>query len=695
MMKSVIVALTIALMLALISISPVASASTGSSSAGYIVVGLAPIADFEAYYAYNTVPTTVRFADRSTGTAPLTYSWDFGDGSNSTEANPTHIYIARGLYTVKLTVTNRYGESTETKTDYIAIGVAPVARFSADPRTGTVPFRVKFTDNSIGNPTSWAWSFGDGTESGEQNPVHTYWAGGNYTVIMTATNEYGSSEATKTEYIIAVPALKSQFTATPSTGKAPLKVVFTDKSIGGPTTWTWNFGDGTNSSEQNPVHTFTSGESYDVSLTVTRGDETDTSVQVINVNGVPVADFSADKTAVSVGETISFSDLTRNNPTSWAWSFGDGTESSQQNPQKSYTVKGIFTVALTSANANGKDSEIKTRYINVGLPPVAEFVISVPVYQNIPSRNTVRFIDKSLNNPTNWTWDFGDGQTSGEQNPTHTYTANGLYTVSLTARNAFGENTKVVAGLIRVGYGPKIDFTADRTLASVDRFIHFTDLSTNEPTSWSWDFGDGTTGTGQNPDHAYKATGVYDVTLTSSNQFTTSSLTKKQYITIVNMPRANFAADKTKGQAPFLVSFSDLSRGSPTLWSWDFGDGTTSAEQNPVHTYTENGVYTVTLSASNANGEDKETKVNYITVRKGPVADFTVDERIGKAPFIVKFQDKSAGNPTRWYWEFGDGTDSEEQNPMHIYLREGAYDVRLTVWNADGSDSVLKTGTTA
>jgi len=694
-MKSLRLALTIAVMLVLLSFVPaVSAADTTAAEAGYIVVGLAPNADFEAYYAYNTVPTKVRFADLSTGTEPLTYLWDFGDGATSTEQNPTHIYIARGLYTVKLTVTNRYGESTATKTDYIAIGVGPVARFKAAPITGVVPFKVKFTDESIGNPNKWTWSFGDGTGSTDQNPVHTYWSGGTYTVILTVSNQFGISETSKTQYIVAIPALKAQFDANPTTGKAPLPVTFTDKSLGYPTSWLWDFGDGTNSTDQNPVHTFSNGASYDVVLTVTRGDETDSAKQVINVNGVPVTDFVADRTQVSAGEVVSFTDLSKNSPTAWDWNFGDGSESSEKNPQKAYAAKGVYTVTLSSRNANGKDIEIKKKYINVGLAPEAEFIISVPVYQNIPSRNTVRFIDKSLNNPTNWTWDFGDGETSAEQNPVHIYTADGLYTVSLTARNAFGEDTKVYEGLVRVGYGPKIDFKADRTLTSVDRYIRFTDLSTNDPSSWIWDFGDGTTGTGPSPDHAYKATGVYDVTLTASNQYTTTSLTKKRYITIVDMPRANFMADKTKGEAPLAVKFTDLSRGNPTTWSWNFGDGETSAEQSPVHTYEENGVYTVSLAAANANGEDKETKIAYITVRKGPVADFVVDERIGKAPFIVKFQDTSKGAPTKWFWEFGDGSESNEQNPTHIYLREGAYDVRLTVWNADGSDSVFKTGTT-
>jgi PKD repeat protein len=105
--------------------------------------------------------------------------------------------------------------------------------------------------------------------------------------------------------------------------------------------------------------------------------------------------------------------------------------------------------------------------------------------------------------------------------------------------------------------------------------------------------------------------------------------------------------------------------------------------------------YTVKLTATNKNGEDTETKEKYITVTMGPVAEFTVDERSGKAPFMVKFRDLSTGNPTSWMWEFGDGTVSYEQNPVHLYPYEGAYDVRLTVANAYGTDTIFKTGTSS
>jgi len=675
------------------ALTPASMAASTDVQSGYIVVGIAPAADFDVMYGFNTIPTEVRFVDRSTGSAPLTYQWDFGDGSTSTEINPSHMYINKGTYTVSLTVKNLYGSSIQKKVNAVSIGIAPAADFTAIPITGHVPFIVAFTDRSLGHPATWKWDFGDGQGSSDQNPVHTYWTGGKFTVILTAANDFGSSDASKNEYIIAIPELKSKFTADPVKGNAPLTVKFTDLSIGNPTSWKWDFADGSTSTEQNPVHTFTSAGTYRVVLEITRGGDSDKSTTaVINVGGVPVTDFVADQTSVSTTDKIHFTDKSSNSPTTWLWNFGDGSESSEQNPVKTYTVKGVYTVSLFTRNANGRDTEVKSNYINVGMSPIADFFTDTNAYQRANTIRMVKFFDISQNSPTSWVWDFGDGQTTSEQNPKHIYSTGGTYTVSLTVKNKFGEDTKVVKDLLNIGEGPKVDFKADNTVVGVMRTVRFTDLSSNSPNTWLWDFGDGTTGTGQNPDHEYSATGVYDVILTASNQYTTISQTKKQYITVINFPRIDFVADSRQGQAPFEVKFTEISKGQPSAWKWDFGDGSGSADKNPVHQYTKNGIFTVSLTASNANGQDTTTKEKYIVVTpSAPVADFKVDQRIGKSPFTVKFRDLSTGNPTKWSWDFGDLTTSTEQNPQHNYANEGAYDVRLTVWNQYGSDSVLKT----
>ena len=680
---------------------PGASAASVSEQSGYITVGIAPLADFDALYAYNVVPTNVAFRDLSTGTTPMKYLWEFGDGATSTEQNPSHNYIRQGLYTVKLTVTNAYGSSTETKENYVAVGLAPKADFSAEPTMGNTPLTVAFTDRSTGHPTSWNWNFGDGKESVLPNPVHTYWTSGEYTVTLTATNQYGISDTSKVNFIHVKPPLAAKFTADPKAGKVPLLVKFTDMSAGNPESWDWDFGDGSTSDQANPVHAYTSPGAFHVSLTVKSGMYRDTATQTIVAGGGPSTDFVADITTVGVNTPVHFTDKTLNSPISWSWNFGDGATSPEQNPTHEYAVKGIYTVTLTTTNIDGSDTEVKANYITVGLAPIADFITQIPPYQQGTRMQFVRFIDQSTGNPASWLWDFGDGTTSSEQYPPlHLYNVDGTYTVSLTAKNIFGQNTMVKTGLITVQKGPTVDFKADRTRVGVDQWIHFTDLSTNNPTDWKWEFGDGTSGTGQNPDHVYHQPGSYDVTLIASDAFTTTSQTKKDYITVINTPQADFKADKTKGITPFTVQFTDISTGTPKIWSWDFGDGATSTDQNPTHVYTTKGTaatntFTVTLTVTNANGQDTAKKTDYITVTQTPIAEFTVDSRQGKAPFVVQFRDLSAGNPTSWSWEFGDGTGSSEQNPSHTYPYEGAYDVRLTVSNGFGSDTVIKTGSTS
>ena len=174
------------------------AAASDSTQPGYITVGLMPVAQFDAHYAaYSVVPTLVSFTDTSLGSTPMTYQWDFGDGSTSTNQNPTHSYIQRGTYTVTLTVKNAYGTDTAIKKDCISIGMAPKADFVANPTSGNVPMNIAFTDKSTGIATTWNWNFGDGTGSTEQNPSHTYWTAGVYTVTLTVSNDYGSSYSTK------------------------------------------------------------------------------------------------------------------------------------------------------------------------------------------------------------------------------------------------------------------------------------------------------------------------------------------------------------------------------------------------------------------------------------------------------------------------------------------------------------------
>jgi PKD repeat protein len=165
-----------------------------------------------------------------------------------------------------------------------------------------------------------------------------------------------------------------------------------------------------------------------------------------------------------------------------------------------------------------------------------------------------------------------------------------------------------------LGPPPIANFSGTPTNGYIPLSVTFTDLSSNSPTSWAWDFGDSGTSTAQNPTHSYSAAGTYTVALTVTNAGGSDTNTKTNYITItVPVPVANFTASDTDGTVPHSVTFTDTSTNTPTSWAWDFGDGHVSTAQNPTHVYTETGVYTVTLTATNAGGSDSETKINYVT----------------------------------------------------------------------------------
>jgi len=163
-----------------------------------------------------------------------------------------------------------------------------------------------------------------------------------------------------------------------------------------------------------------------------------------------------------------------------------------------------------------------------------------------------------------------------------------------------------------------------------------------------------------------------------------------------SVPVANFSGSPTSGDYPLTVAFTDLSSGSPTSWSWDFGDGVgTSTAQNPSYIYEAAGTYTVSLTATNAYGSDIETKIDYITVTtpstNPPVADFSGSPTSGDYPLTVSFTDLSTESPTSWSWDFGDGVGtSTVQNPSYVYDAAGTYTVSLTATNAYGSDDEIK-----
>jgi PKD repeat protein len=422
----------------------------------------------------------------------------------------------------------------------------------------------------------------------------------------------------------------------------------------------------------------------------------------------PTADFTASPVSGDRPLDVVFtnrSDSGSSPITSYLWTFGDGTSSGEANPGHLYASAGIYTVSLTVTTADGSNTSTKTDLITVsnGSGPTAGFTAN-PTAGASPLE--VDFTDQSIPGGaaiTSRAWTFGDGGTSTATNPTHTYNSNGTYTVSLTVTTSLGSDSETKTGYINVTptpVGPTANFSGSPRTGNAPLAVDFTNLSTagTQPiTNYAWTFGDGGTSSSANPSHTYNAPGTYTVSLTVTTTVGSDTDTKTGYITVSPAPvapKADFSGTPTSGAAPLTVSFTDLSTPgtSPILTRfWTFGDGSTSTETNPTHTYNAAGNYNVSLAVTTTDGTDSQTKNDYIKVCQIPSADFVGAPTTGVAPLNVLFTDLSTGNPSNRSWNFGDGGTSSSTNPSHQYSDPGTYTVSLTASNSCGSDTETKT----
>lgn len=300
--------------------------------------------------------------------------------------------------------------------------------------------------------------------------------------------------------------------------------------------------------------------------------------------------------------------------TAWDWDFGDGTpHSTEQNPLHVYESVGAYTVTLTSYVGAFSVSEVKTFYVTVVHPDFE----GTPLI-GTPSLS-VQFTDLStpVGAMTAWDWDFGDETPhSTEQNPLHVYESVGVYTVTLTSYAGEFSASEVKTFYVTV-FSP--DFVGEPLTGLQPLSVQFTDLSTpvEAITAWDWDFGDGTPhSTEQNPLHIYYGVGLYTVTLTSYVGLTSAAEVKTFYVSVFSsgfLP--DFIATPLRAYVNEIIQFTDLSTGDPTEWDWNFGDRSVhSTEQNPVHSYSSPGFYTVTLRAGSGLTSNSITKVNYIEI---------------------------------------------------------------------------------
>lgn len=614
------------------------------------------------------------------------YEWDFGDGSTSTQASPTHVY-AQGVYDVTLIVTTASGcRDTVTVNGGISAGSQPNAGFTATPRVSCAFLPVIFTDTSTGNITSWLWSFGDGGTSIQQNPEHTYTDTGYFTVTLIVFNNGCPDTLIMEDYIYINPPI-ANFRPSFSCSNPRVRT-FTDLSIGADT-WQWDFGDGNTSTQQSPVHTYNVPGTYTVTLTVTNNQtgcshEKETTINIYEEN----ADFTGTPLNICKRDTVNFATVGINaaNIASYAWTFGNGATATTPTASIIYNNPGSYTVRLIITDLAGcRDTLTRQNYVRVN-GPLAAFAPSVT---GTCLNSTVSFIDNSTTDGVNpivrWIFSYGDGNIDTLTAPPfqHTYAAPGTYTVRMTVTDASGcSDSRTRQNLVTVSR-PRANFTTADTSTCPNRTVSFVNTSTGPGLTYFWNFGDGNSSTVAAPVHNYTSNGQFTVKLVITDQYgCQDSLTRSNYV-FVRSPLANFTvSDSVSTCPPLVVDFTNTSQFYTSL-EWDFGDNTSSTSPNPSHFYSVSGTFLAKLTVTGPGGCTDEKTIPIVV--RGPYGTFTYADLSGCSPLQVNFV-ATTRDRTSFIWDFADGNTLTTTDSIvsHTYTIPGSYLPRMILRDQGG-----------
>ncbi len=663
-----------------------------------------PIANFSVSKTNASINETISFTDESSF-SPTSWTWDFGDGSTSTEQNPTHAYTEAGSYTVQLTVENENGSDTETKEDYIIVEQGIICATNPCP----IETENTFSETTIPYYTSQPMSYQVNTPidlcltikcpESTSVEVNIY---GNYSMSANA-----SISNIDIEGLSNLPSgLNYCFSGTymESNEYQSIHIYGTPSEVG---EFNINISGTINGTVTSPMSmelnnrqlTFASG----IVLTITQDPTALT------------ADFVASATRITEGETITFTNLSQNaNAYLWTFTGGNPVTSTDENPSVTYAEAGMYSVTLKSAASTlelltNAATETKENYIIVTAPSGSDIDVDFEADQTtVQVGTTVHFSSHCSSNATafSWTFDGGDPSTSTNANPSVTYNTPGVYDVSLRAGSSniliyVNGVTETKRGYITVTEGPVEPPQPDEVVA--DFFVPET-LPAGQPitmqnrsqnaTSCFWSFEGATpsTSTEENPTITYSRTGTFAITLFVTNGV--DSDTKTVNVNVRDLANADFVASATTINAGESVTFTNTSVNASTYY-WTFAGGApqNSTETNPTVVYNTAGTYTVTLFAAGENSSDTETKSGYITVLPVTSADFEASATEVFVGESVAFTNLSE-NATSFFWTFSGGNPetSTDVNPVVTYSEPGYYDVILFATNGHGSDLETKTG---
>jgi len=567
-----------------------------------------------------------------------------------------------------------------------ATAQAPTADFTSDITGGCAPIVVNFKDLSTGNPTAWAWDFGNGGTSNKQNPSATYFYEGTYEVKLTVANLNGSNTITKTTYITVYKEPAAEFTVNSRTGCTPAHMQFTDMSTTSPGTtingWKWDFGDGGTSTQQNPTYIYKTPGNYTVTLTITNDKGCKSLVTKPNyvniIQGVVPGFSNSNPTECAAPSRVQFTNTsTGPGVLTYQWNFGDGKSADTRNASNIYQTNGTYPVTLIVSSSIGCTDSIR-KSVEIGKVNSA---FTVP--ENICPKTPVQFVNNSAPRPIKSLWRFSDGRVDTLRNPIVSFSQPGTYTVTLV--NTFDICTDSLTKTFTVLPVPKINFVAPDTGKCAAPFTVTFNNTTTDAVSYQWDFGDGSAPvTDANPSHTYNSAGAYNVSLIAVGaNGCADTLVQESFIEITK-PIIQLPGLPRGGCLPYTTKFeaSITSPDAIVSYQWNFGDGGTSSEESPTYTYTTKGTYDVTLTITTKGGCTETLRIRgAIKVGNKPDPLFIAEKFEGCAYRDIQFINQTIDTtqpPLEYLWQFSDGSTSTETNPKHIFIGTGQMDVTLT-----------------
>jgi len=481
----------------------------------------------------------------------------------------------------------------------------------------------------------------------------------------------------------------------------------------------WDFGDGGEAYGKEVAHEFMDNGTYQVTLMVTdrEGLHNASTILVEIVDRAPMALFSC-PTSAEEGTMVQFTDLSTSYPdqiVKWEWEFGDGTreivEEGDPNVTHVYMQHGeSYQVNLTVYDDDGTSDDHSLSIEINDLAPTAGLEAS----DTTPSEgDLVTFTSTSTSYPDeilNWTWDFGDGETGYGQQVSHIYMSDvgSPFTVILTVMDEDGSTDEAQMDIDVLDIPPSASFQFSPGNPFEGEQVQFTDTSTTHHplVNWTWDFGDGEMGYGQQTGHVYESDGVYMVNMTTTDSDGSSDwfVTQIEVSDTANADFRWFAPSPAEGQE---IEFLDNSSSYHKIqeWHWDFGDGGTSDQQNPIHVYDDNGSFTITLTITDDDGSSSNLSQIIQISDTSPVAisivtssgsyDFQEDDRI---EMEVDYHE-NWDSVLRYEWDFHFSSSEPFQSEKTTdtaqthctYADEGTYTVAVRVWDADSYGMVSRT----